>query len=211
MNKFENRDTQYPIRKELIIKNIEYEDNGELSKLLVDVERQEGEVYQEGTPLNAQTLNGIYNGMQNEFSEKLDLVEKRLKSIHNTLSDEITKLEKELKDLVCKKYYVESDCELLSQNTNYDQSPEFVIHIADPMDVEVVGKYNQDMLMDVVSNNDYTIRLKAYESEYLKGYEGLGSHPFDFIVTLKKKGTNTIVAQFELTVIYTYLSTTPED
>ena len=59
MNKFENRDTQYPNRKELIIKNIEYEDNGELSKLLVDVERQEGEVYQEGTPLNAQTLNGI--------------------------------------------------------------------------------------------------------------------------------------------------------
>lgn len=63
MNKFKNRDTQYPNRKGLIIQNIEYEDNGEISKLLVDVEREEGEVYQEGTPLNAENLNTIIQEM----------------------------------------------------------------------------------------------------------------------------------------------------
>ncbi len=66
MNKFKNRDTQYPNRKELIIKNIVYEENGELSKLLVDVERQEGEVYQEGTPLNAENLNNMIQMMIEE-------------------------------------------------------------------------------------------------------------------------------------------------
>ncbi|MCM1260247.1 MAG: hypothetical protein NC182_04860 [Prevotella sp.] len=66
MNKFKNRDTQYPNRKGLIIQNIEYEDNGEISKLLVDVEREEGEVYQEGTPLNAENLNTIIQEMIEE-------------------------------------------------------------------------------------------------------------------------------------------------
>lgn len=69
MNKFKNRDTQYPNRKELIIKNIEYEDNGEISKLLVNVEREEGEVYQEGTPLNAENLNTIIQEMIEEDRE----------------------------------------------------------------------------------------------------------------------------------------------
>lgn len=66
MNEFIDRNTQYPNRKILNIKNIEYDNNGEISKLLVDAERSEGEVYQEGTALKSENLNTIIRNIANE-------------------------------------------------------------------------------------------------------------------------------------------------
>ena len=51
MNEFKDRDVQYPNRKKLTIKDITYDENGEIYELIVDEVRNEGTIYETGTPL----------------------------------------------------------------------------------------------------------------------------------------------------------------
>lgn len=59
MDKFIDRKVQYPNRKKLIVKNVSYNEKGQIEELIVDEERSEGLIYQDGTKLDAQNMNDI--------------------------------------------------------------------------------------------------------------------------------------------------------
>ena len=63
MNEFKDRDVQYPNRKKLTIKDITYDENGEIYELIVDEVRNEGTIYETGTPLKAANLNATIKEM----------------------------------------------------------------------------------------------------------------------------------------------------
>lgn len=54
---FQNRQAQYLNRKKLIVKDIVKDSSGNIVSLTVDVERAEGNVSVQGTPLTAENLN----------------------------------------------------------------------------------------------------------------------------------------------------------
>ncbi len=69
MSELKNRNTQYPNRRKLNVQNIEYNENGEIVELLADVIRSEGEIYEEGTKLNAEGLGKNIKDITNECIE----------------------------------------------------------------------------------------------------------------------------------------------
>ncbi len=106
MSEFKDRNTQYPNRKKLIVKNINYEDNGDISELVVDVERQEGIVYEEGTEINATKFNSTVRSLANTcieefFEENRNEFDEHIRTLcddrYNYLKDlEVVKKDKEL-------------------------------------------------------------------------------------------------------------------
>ena len=54
---FQNRQAEYLNRKKLIVRDTVKDSSGNISSLIVDVERAEGKVSVQGTPLDADTLN----------------------------------------------------------------------------------------------------------------------------------------------------------
>ena len=54
---FQNRQAEHLNRKKLTVRDITKDTNGDIVSLVVDVERAEGEVTVEGTPLTAESLN----------------------------------------------------------------------------------------------------------------------------------------------------------
>lgn len=70
MNKFVDRNTQFPNRKILDIKSVTRNNVGEIETLCVEEIRAEGEIYQEGTPLNASTMNRIIEEVTKEEVNK---------------------------------------------------------------------------------------------------------------------------------------------
>ena len=66
MNEFKDRQSQYPNRQKFTVKNVKYNNTGELAELTVDAERQEGLVYEEGTELTSTNLNTIITSMIKE-------------------------------------------------------------------------------------------------------------------------------------------------
>ena len=60
---FINRQVQYPNRKKLNIKEINRGNDGEIEFLVVEEERQEGELTNAGTQIEAETLKTIIKEM----------------------------------------------------------------------------------------------------------------------------------------------------
>ena len=54
---FQDRQAEHLNRKKLTVIDVTKDTNGDIVSLVVDVEREEGTVTVEGTPLNANTLN----------------------------------------------------------------------------------------------------------------------------------------------------------
>ena len=67
---FQNRQVQYPNRKRLIVKQINKDTSGNITSLIVDVERNEGTVSVEGTTLSAETLTAEINRLISEQSSQ---------------------------------------------------------------------------------------------------------------------------------------------
>ncbi len=66
MNEFKDRKAEHINRKKLNVVEVIRDDGGEIIDLVVDVSRMEGMVTQEGTPLNAESLNTIISNIVKE-------------------------------------------------------------------------------------------------------------------------------------------------
>lgn len=87
MSNFKNRNVEYPNRKRVTIQKIEYDNNGEIIELIADLEREEGKVNEEGTALNAESLNEVIQNMIDKEINTLTLTdEEKVKSDLATLS-----------------------------------------------------------------------------------------------------------------------------
>lgn len=104
MNKFIDRNTQYPNRKILDVKSVTRNDIGEIKTIYVEEIRNEGEIYEEGTPLNANTINHIIQEVTNEevrkkFEENNGLIDRKIReekeSIVNNIVPQIIREERE--------------------------------------------------------------------------------------------------------------------
>lgn len=96
MNKFKNRNAQYPNRRKLNIKNIGYKENGDISELLVDVERSEGYIYEEGTELSSEKLETIVRNIVNDCAN--DCIENFINTKNNEIKEFIENIcEKKIK------------------------------------------------------------------------------------------------------------------
>lgn len=83
MNKFVNRNTEFPNRKILDVKSVIRNDIGEIKEIHVEEMRDEGQIYQEGTPLNAEVMNQIIQEVAKEevrqkIEENNDAVEQTI-------------------------------------------------------------------------------------------------------------------------------------
>ena len=67
-----DRNTEFPNRRRLEVEEIEYNENGEIEVLLVEVKRDEGEVYEEGTQINATNLDLIIRSKVTEILSMSD-------------------------------------------------------------------------------------------------------------------------------------------
>ena len=87
MNRFTDRNVQYPNRKKLTVVETIKNYNDEIEELIVDVERNEGNVTTEGTPLKADALNQIIQNMINTEINSIPLTDsQKLQSDLNTLN-----------------------------------------------------------------------------------------------------------------------------
>ncbi len=87
MNKFTDRDVQYPNRKKLTVVETIKNYNDEIEELIVDEERCEGNVVTEGTQLKADALNQIIQNMINTEINSIPLTDsQKLQSDLNTLN-----------------------------------------------------------------------------------------------------------------------------
>lgn len=67
-----DRNTEFPNRRRLEVEEIEYNENGEIEVLLVEVKRDEGELYEEGTQINATNLDLIIRSKVTEILSMSD-------------------------------------------------------------------------------------------------------------------------------------------
>lgn len=103
MNEFKDRNVQYPNRKRLIVNDIVYENDGNISELVVDVVRQEGETYEEGTELNASKLNAIIRNLSYSCIEEfIETNREDFKALYENLCEE--------------KYYYLKDLEVVNRD-----------------------------------------------------------------------------------------------
>ncbi len=96
--KFVDRDTEFPNRKILEVKRVERDEAGELKTMCVEETRDEGKITEEGTPLNAKTLNQIVSkieGIKTYITE--EFVPKMIKEEREILIDALCTDEQKVK------------------------------------------------------------------------------------------------------------------
>lgn len=186
MNKFVDRDVQYPNRKKLKVQDIIYDDNGEIYEIIVDEERTEGEVYEVGTPLKASNLNAIVEEIINS-SIKLALENYHINGLAELETAEATILF----DGSCAMYdtiniYASEAVRIVVEN---DYSEYF--RVSAPA-ISSVGTINVDIIA-------------------VQDPEPSGATEFDFIVKLYSQKTEDMIKKVTCTVTFQVPSSTPED
>lgn len=186
MNEFKDRDVQYPNRKKLTIKDITYDENGEIYELIVDEVRNEGTVYNSGTPLNASNLNAT-------IKEMIDLkVKTALENYHENGLAELENAEATvLFDGSCAMY----------DSINIDVSEA----------VRIVVQNNYQEYFNVSTPDTSSAGTITVEITALQEPESSGATEFDFIVKLYSLETDEMVKKVTCTVTFQVPSTTPED
>ncbi len=101
MNKFVDRKTQFPNRKILEVKRVERDETGELKTMCVEETRDEGKITEEGTPLNAGTLNQIISkieGIKTYITEEFvpEKIKKEKEDIINNLVPKMIEKERDI-------------------------------------------------------------------------------------------------------------------
>lgn len=96
MNSFINRQVENPNGRRLEVKEVTRDNNGEIVSMDVDMYKDEGNVLVVGTPLNAESLNGIIKEAKEELinnllsSEDRVNIDTRNTTIPSTISENLT-------------------------------------------------------------------------------------------------------------------------
>ena len=186
MNEFKDRDVQYPNRKKLTIKDITYDENGEIYELIVDEVRNEGTIYETGTPLKAANLNAT-------IKEMIDsIVKLALENYHeNGLAEWENAEATVLFDGSCAMY----------DSINIDVSEA----------VRIVLQNNYQEYFSVSAPDTSSAGTITVEITALQEPESSGATEFDFIVKLYSLETEEMIKKVTCIVTFQVPSTTPED
>lgn len=186
MSKFVDRDVQYPNRKKLTIKDITYDENGEIYELIVDEARNEGTIYETGTPLKAAILNST-------IKEMIDAnVKLALENYHENGLAELENAEATV--------LFDGSCAM------YDS-----IYIDVSEAVRIVIKNDYQEYFTVSAPNSALAGTITIDITACQDPESSGATEFDFVVKLYSQETDEMVKKVTCTVTFQVPSTTPED
>ena len=162
---FENRIVQYPNRKQLNIISITRDINGEITNMVVEEIDVEGEVYQNGTPLDERTLNLMINKFYYQ-KEEISFIQLQAKT-------QLITIEVELPTTLELNY--DSDYVSCSSVTYSSNSCSFYISCNTSMSVPGTGTINQNVIVTLKkqgTNDIIGILPIAYTFTYQSGSIG---------------------------------------
>ncbi|MBP3503512.1 MAG: hypothetical protein J6K18_00085 [Bacilli bacterium] len=186
MSKFVDREVQYPNRKKLTIKDITYDENGEIYELIVDEARNEGTIYENGTPLKASNLNATVK----------EMIESAVKiALENYHENGMAVLENAEATVL-----FDGSCAM------YDS---IYIDVSEAVRIVIENDYQEYFTVSApnsVSAGTITIDITACQDP-----ESSGATEFDFVVKLYSQETDELIKKVTCTVTFQVPSTTPED
>ncbi len=106
MNSFVDRKSKNMNRKLLKIVEVLRDESGELSEIVADIERNDSEVTQEGTPLNAENMNNVINSIYDSINNIHTTLE-NINTNYTTLDNDLKNMKNSFESKV--RYYVDLD------------------------------------------------------------------------------------------------------
>lgn len=186
MNEFKDRDVQYPNRKKLKIKDITFDENGDIKELLVEEIRSEGVIYNTGTPLKSNALEEVITNMINSK------VKAALENYHeNGLAElETTEIT----------FSIDGSCEN-NKNISIDVSEE----------VNIVTENMYGEYFNVSAPDDSPAGTITVSVTELQEPDTSGASEFNFVVKLYSQETDELIKKVTCNVVFQVPSLTPED
>ena len=104
--KFVDRDTEFPNRKILEVKRVDRDEAGELKSMCVEEIRDEGKITEEGTPLNAESMNNVIDSI-NESINNIYTTLENINSNYTTLDNDLKNMKASFETKA--RYYIDLD------------------------------------------------------------------------------------------------------